>query len=147
MQRLQKFGILCRYLEVEFLTFGSMWRKAPSNPGLWWQTTRRYFIPRQSGRPTTGRDRAWTDGRATAQADCRSTWSVQSRGDRRNGIPTGMRITWQSRGIGTRMYELYRVGQKSKLSILSECVNKTDNLRGMWTNTNIYGENCPLSKK
>jgi len=40
---------------------------------------------------------------------------------------------------------LYRVGQKSKLLILSEYVSKTENIRGMWTNTNIYRENGALS--
>ena len=35
----------------------------------------------------------------------------------------------------------YRVGQKCKLLILSECVNKTDKIGGMWTNKNSYREN------
>jgi len=34
--------------------------------------------------------------------------------------------------------EAYRVGQKSKLLILSEYVNKTEKLGRTWTNTNIY---------
>jgi len=41
--------------------------------------------------------------------------------------------------------EAYRVGQKSKLLILSEYVNKTEKLGGTWTNTNIYRENGALS--
>ena len=37
------------------------------------------------------------------------------------------------------------VSQKSKLLILSECITKTDKIRGMWTDTNIYRENGALS--
>jgi len=40
---------------------------------------------------------------------------------------------------------IYRVDQKSKLVILSEYVNKTENIGEMWTNTNIYRENAALS--
>jgi len=40
---------------------------------------------------------------------------------------------------------IYRVGQKSKLLILSECVNKTKKIGGMWTNKNSYRENEVLS--
>ena len=40
---------------------------------------------------------------------------------------------------------MYTVGQKSKLLILSEHVNKTGKTGGMWTNTNIYRENGALS--
>jgi len=36
-------------------------------------------------------------------------------------------------------------GSKSKLLILSEYVNKTEKIEGMWTNTNIYRENRALS--
>jgi len=32
------------------------------------------------------------------------------------------------------------VGQKSKLLILSECVNKTEKMREKWANTNSYIE-------
>jgi len=35
---------------------------------------------------------------------------------------------------------IYRVGQKSKLLILSEYVNKTEKIGGMWTNKNSYRE-------
>jgi len=35
---------------------------------------------------------------------------------------------------------IYRVGQKSSLLILSECVNKTEKIGGTWTNTNSYRE-------
>jgi len=35
--------------------------------------------------------------------------------------------------------------QKRKLSILSESVNKTEMIWGMWTNTNIYRENVAVS--
>ena len=41
--------------------------------------------------------------------------------------------------------EAYRVGQKSKLLILSEYVNKTEKLGGMWTKKNSYRENEVLS--
>jgi len=40
---------------------------------------------------------------------------------------------------------LYRVGQKSKLLILSEYVNKTEKIGGMRTNKNSYRENEVLS--
>ena len=40
---------------------------------------------------------------------------------------------------------MYRVGQKSKLLILSEYVNKTEKLGGMWTKKNSYRENEVLS--
>ena len=40
---------------------------------------------------------------------------------------------------------LYRVGQKSKLLILSEYVNKTEKIGGTWTNKNSYRENKVLS--
>ena len=33
-----------------------------------------------------------------------------------------------------------RLGQKSKLLILSECVNNTEKIGGMWTNKNSYRE-------
>jgi len=36
---------------------------------------------------------------------------------------------------------MYRVGQKSKMLILSEYVNKTEKIGGMWTNKNSYREN------
>ena len=39
----------------------------------------------------------------------------------------------------------YRVGQKSKRSILSEYVYKTGKIGWLWTNTNIYRENGALS--
>jgi len=39
----------------------------------------------------------------------------------------------------------YRVGQKSKLLIFSEYVNKTEKIGGTWTNTNNYKENEALS--
>jgi len=39
----------------------------------------------------------------------------------------------------------YRVGQKSKLLILSEYVNKTEKIGGMGTNTNVHRENGALS--
>jgi len=39
----------------------------------------------------------------------------------------------------------HRVGQKSKLLILSEYVNKTEKIVEMRTNTNIYRENGALS--
>jgi len=39
------------------------------------------------------------------------------------------------------MSGMYRVGQKSKLLILSEFVNKTEKVGGTWTNTNRYREN------
>ena len=35
---------------------------------------------------------------------------------------------------------IYRVGQKSKLLILSKYVNKTEKIRGMWTNKYSYRE-------
>jgi len=38
-----------------------------------------------------------------------------------------------------------RVGQKSKLLILSKYVNKTEKIGGMWTNKNSYRENEALS--
>ena len=41
---------------------------------------------------------------------------------------------------------IYRVGQKSKLLILSEYVNNTETVGGMWTNTNSYRENEALSQ-
>jgi len=41
--------------------------------------------------------------------------------------------------------ENYRVGQKSKLLILSKYVNKTENTGGVWTSTNSYRENEALS--
>ena len=37
------------------------------------------------------------------------------------------------------------MGKKSKLLILSEYVNKTQKIRGMWTNTSSYRENEVLS--
>jgi len=37
------------------------------------------------------------------------------------------------------------MNQKSKLVILSECVNKTEKVGKMSTNTNSYGENKALS--
>jgi len=37
------------------------------------------------------------------------------------------------------------VGQKSKLLILSEYVNKSEEIGGMWTNKNSYRENEALS--
>jgi len=40
---------------------------------------------------------------------------------------------------------IYRVGQKSKLLILSECVNKTGKIGGMWTTKHIYRENGAMS--
>jgi len=40
---------------------------------------------------------------------------------------------------------IHRVGQKSKLLILSEYVNKTEKIGGMWTNKNSYRENEALS--
>jgi len=40
---------------------------------------------------------------------------------------------------------IYRVGEKSKLLILSEYVNKTEKIGGTWTNTNSYIENEALS--
>ena len=40
-----------------------------------------------------------------------------------------------------QLVRLYRVGQKSKLLISSEYVNKTENIGGMWTIKNSYGEN------
>jgi len=40
---------------------------------------------------------------------------------------------------------LYRVGQKSKLLILSEYVNKTEKVGGKWTNKNSYRENEALA--
>jgi len=40
---------------------------------------------------------------------------------------------------------MYRVGLKSMLLILSEYVNKTQKIGGMWTNTNSYKENEALS--
>jgi len=40
---------------------------------------------------------------------------------------------------------VYRVGQKSKLLILSEYVNKTEKIGGVWTKTNICRENWALS--
>jgi len=40
---------------------------------------------------------------------------------------------------------LYRVGQKRKLLDLSEYVNKTEKIEGMWTNTNSYRKNEVLS--
>jgi len=46
---------------------------------------------------------------------------------------------------GLRLDSTYKVGQKSKLLILSECVNKTEKVGGMWTNTNRYRENEALS--
>jgi len=36
-------------------------------------------------------------------------------------------------------------GSKSKLLILSEYVNKTEKIEGMWTNTNSYRKNEALS--
>ena len=42
---------------------------------------------------------------------------------------------------GANMWNTYRVDQKSKLLILSEYVNKTEKIGGMWTNTNSYREN------
>ena len=36
---------------------------------------------------------------------------------------------------------LYRVGKKSKLLILSEYVNKTEKIGGIWTNKYSYREN------
>ena len=36
---------------------------------------------------------------------------------------------------------MYRVDQKSKLSILSQYVNKTEKIVGMWTDTNSHREN------
>ena len=45
----------------------------------------------------------------------------------------------------TMTYMMYRVAQKSMLLILSECVNKTEKIGGMWTNTNSYRENEALS--
>ena len=44
---------------------------------------------------------------------------------------------WQLRSTSIRSHRAYKVGQKSKLLILSEYVNKTEKIRGMWTNTNI----------
>jgi len=41
--------------------------------------------------------------------------------------------------------QLYMVGQKSKLLILSEYVNKTDKTEGMWTEKNSCRENEVLS--
>ena len=41
--------------------------------------------------------------------------------------------------------EVIMVGQKSKLLILSEYVNKTEKIWGMWTNKNSYRENEVLS--
>ena len=40
---------------------------------------------------------------------------------------------------------IYRVGEKSKLLILSEYVNKTEKIGVMWTNTNSYRESEDLS--
>jgi len=40
---------------------------------------------------------------------------------------------------------MYKVGLKSMLLILSEYVNKTQKIGGMWTNTNSYKENEALS--
>ena len=37
------------------------------------------------------------------------------------------------------------MGQKSKLLILSEYVNKTEKIGGAWTNTNSYGKDEALS--
>ena len=45
----------------------------------------------------------------------------------------------------TILGRIYRVGHKSKRLILNECVNKTEKIGGMWTNTNIYRENGALS--
>ena len=42
-------------------------------------------------------------------------------------------------------FAVYRVGQKSKLLILRENVNKTEKTGRMWTNTNFYRENGALS--
>ena len=39
---------------------------------------------------------------------------------------------------------LYRVGPKSKLLILSDCVDKTEKIGGMWTKKNNYRENEAL---
>ena len=39
---------------------------------------------------------------------------------------------------------IYTVGQKSKLLILREHVNKSQKIWGTWTNTNIYRENASL---
>jgi len=36
---------------------------------------------------------------------------------------------------------MYRVGQKSKLLILDEYVNKTEKIGWIWTNKNSYREN------
>jgi len=42
-------------------------------------------------------------------------------------------------------FELYRVGQKSKLLIFSEYVSETEKIGGMRTNTNSHRENEALS--
>jgi len=52
-------------------------------------------------------------------------------------------VSWPQ--ILWRQFTLNRVGQKSKLLILSEYVNKIEKTRGMWTNTNSYRENGALS--
>jgi len=44
----------------------------------------------------------------------------------------------------TDKIKIYRVGQKSKLLVLSEHVNKTEKIRGMKDNTDIYRENGAL---
>jgi len=55
-------------------------------------------------------------------------------------------IAWnKTRYDTTRCDTVYRVGQKSKLLILSEYVNKTEKIWGMWTNMNSYRENEVLS--
>jgi len=43
------------------------------------------------------------------------------------------------------VFEVSRMRQKSKLLVLSEYVNKTEKVGGMWTNKNSYRENEVLS--
>jgi len=46
--------------------------------------------------------------------------------------------------VASYSHGIYTVGQKSKLLILREHVNKSEKIWGTWTNTNIYRENASL---
>jgi len=73
-------------------------------------------------------------------------WSAESRGRvRRRPQMTAGDVRVDDKTHAHCRDPNYTVGQKSTLLLLSEYVNKTEKIGGMWTNTNGYRENEAVS--